>query len=108
MREYTCPVCGYDQLMRPPAEFTICPSCGTEFSYTDATATHEELRNAWIRSGMHWHSRRRNPPPGWNPALQLLRAGYGFTTNVGPDTLNSRFVQGSKLWRYPTDQTQIS
>lgn len=78
---YICPVCGYNQLLAPPSEYTICPSCGTEFEYDDFTASHAELRQRWIAAGMPWHSRRLPPPPGWNPVSQLLRAGYNPLTS---------------------------
>jgi hypothetical protein len=48
---YLCPVCGYDRLEDPPGTFTICPSCGTEFGYDDAFASHAELRAKWLQNG---------------------------------------------------------
>jgi len=53
---YLCPVCGYDHLTDPPGNFTICPSCGTEFGYDDAFASHAQLRTAWLRKGAPWWS----------------------------------------------------
>ncbi len=73
---YTCPVCGYAKLKYPPQDYTICPSCGTEFGYKDFATTHEELRDRWIASGAHWHSQRIPPPADWNPFEQLVQAGY--------------------------------
>lgn len=73
---YTCPVCGYDNLERPPADYHICPCCGTEFGYDDFTFSHGELRKRWIANGMRWHRRRTGPPPGWNPITQLFKAGF--------------------------------
>ncbi len=70
---YTCPVCGYNELELPPADFTICPSCGTEFGYHDATASIEELRQRWIKRGAPWTSQAAPPPPDWNPWAQLWR-----------------------------------
>ena len=76
---YVCPVCGYNGLQYPPANFTICPSCYTEFGYDDATLTHEALRREWIQNGMQWEaSNITPPPPGWNPVQQLLDAGFGY------------------------------
>lgn len=46
-----CPVCGYGGLTEPPSDFTICP---TEFGYDDATRSHEELREEWVRNGSRW------------------------------------------------------
>jgi hypothetical protein len=69
---FTCPVCYYDQLEEPPCDYNICVCCGTEFGYDDDDATHEELRERWIRNGAHWFF--QNPPTFWNPYAQLLRA----------------------------------
>jgi hypothetical protein len=74
-RYYTCPVCGYDRLARPPTLYAICPSCGTEFEYHDFTLSHADLRRAWIENGPAWHSKRIAKPAGWDPWLQLMRAG---------------------------------
>lgn len=74
---HTCPVCGYDQLLYPPEDFTICPSCGTEFGYHDSARSHRELRLQWIRSGALWQSAVIQPPPLWNGYEQLIRAAYG-------------------------------
>ena len=41
---YTCPVCAYAALIYPPEDFTICPSCGTDFGYHDSNKTNAELR----------------------------------------------------------------
>jgi hypothetical protein len=51
---YTCPVCEYDKLSEAPENFTICPSCGTEFEYDEAFLSHMELRDRWVRKGAHW------------------------------------------------------
>jgi hypothetical protein len=71
-----CPVCGYKKLPRPPENFLICPSCGTEFGYDDFKKSHEELRYEWMSAGMHWFSRSRQRPANWNPLDQLASAGY--------------------------------
>ena len=74
---HTCPVCGYPKLDEPPYDehncptYIICPSCGTEFGYDDATARHSELRQKWIEGGMRWWSRATSPPAGWEPVRQL-------------------------------------
>lgn len=72
----TCPVCGYNKLPRPPQNFLICPSCGTEFGYDDFKTSHVELRHEWMSAGMPWFSQSRPQPPGWNPIQQLTDAGY--------------------------------
>jgi predicted RNA-binding Zn-ribbon protein involved in translation (DUF1610 family) len=74
---YICPVCGFPDLDEPPydeskcASFDICPSCGTEYGYHDATRSHSELRREWVRNGMRWWSQSRKPSKGWDPELQL-------------------------------------
>jgi len=81
----SCPVCGYQGLRRPPRNFSICPSCGTEFEYDDFGMSREEvdqrrieLRNRWIESGPIWHSKVVPAPPAWNPVAQLLSAGFSL------------------------------
>jgi hypothetical protein len=73
---YVCPVCAYPRLPHPPVDFTICPSCGTEFGYHDSTRSYSELRFYWIENGMQWHSRVVRQPQDWNPVAELLEAGY--------------------------------
>lgn len=72
---YTCPVCLYVEMPYPPADYDICPCCGTEFGNDDADFSYEQLRERWIRSGARWFF--GNPPPGWNPWMQLIHAGLG-------------------------------
>jgi predicted RNA-binding Zn-ribbon protein involved in translation (DUF1610 family) len=49
-RLFTCPVCGDNHIDEPSydrtgcANYTICPSCGTEFSYDDANSAYAQLR----------------------------------------------------------------
>lgn len=74
---FMCPVCGYDRMLRPPAVGYICPCCGVEFEVDDDELSHDELRRMWIARGRPWFSRATQPPAGWNPVLQLERAGYG-------------------------------
>ena len=68
---YTCPVCGFDRLEDPPNNYTICPSCGTEFEYDDVRMTRAELRRAWVEGGYKWWSELERPPARWNPERQL-------------------------------------
>ena len=51
---HTCPVCGYDQLSEPPKDFTICPSCGTEFGYDDVRQTVGQLLATWLQTCPRW------------------------------------------------------
>ena len=78
--KYVCPVCGYAALERPAADFTICPSCGTEFELDDEIKTHAELRKLWLESGAKWFSESIKPPAGWREYRieQLVR----FTLNT--------------------------
>jgi len=68
-----CPVCFYDNMPNAPQDYHICPCCGTEFGNDDQERTHEQLRQFWISTGAKWFF--REPPPLWNPWLQLSLAG---------------------------------
>lgn len=72
---YMCPVCGFGAMTKPPADYNICPCCGTEFGYDDLRHPWEELREAWLSKGAPWFSRQTPAPEGWNPVKQLLEAG---------------------------------
>jgi hypothetical protein len=69
---YTCPVCGYKNLPTPPNDFSICPSCGTEFGNDDFELTHEQIRQQWINAGAHWFSDIVPMPENWDLFKQLL------------------------------------
>lgn len=73
---HQCPVCGFTGLVDPPADFEICPCCGTEFGFDDDLKSHAELRMEWVMGGMHWFSNANHAPPNWDPVNQLLRAGF--------------------------------
>src|SRR5262247_3286879 len=81
-----CSVCGYD-LGKPTwrgnwPSFEICPCCGIQFGYDDATGgdktarqeIYRRWRRDWIKRGMHWWS-SRPAPSDWNPIRQLQRIG---------------------------------
>ncbi|RBP15900.1 hypothetical protein DFR50_107170 [Roseiarcus fermentans] len=80
-----CPVCGYDGLEEPAYDdvgapsYEICPCCGIEFGYEDASRSHESLREEWIAKGMPWWADDK-PPPGWDPVQQVrsLTEGPGI------------------------------
>jgi len=74
---YPCPTCGYP-LEAPVEDSDICPSCGTQFGYSDSGRTYSQLRENWVQHGAPWHSRVERVPRGWNPWLQLIRAGYEY------------------------------
>jgi hypothetical protein len=82
----TCPVCGYDNLPFAPADYNICPSCGTEFGYDDFTASHAELRMRWLQNGAPWFSQSTPRPPGWNALDQISRSGLGPRCEAGTQT----------------------
>jgi len=73
---HTCPVCAYQQLTDPPSDYAICPCCGVEFDYDDATKSHAQLRAEWIAAGLKWFSRATPPPQGWDGRRQLAQGGF--------------------------------
>ena len=77
--KYMCPVCGY-LMSKPPRDFTYCPSCGTEFGFTDSIKTYENLRKKWVANGARWWSTVRPAPPAWDSTLQLK---FLFAVNGG-------------------------
>jgi hypothetical protein len=78
-----CPVCrypgveAYDQYAC--STFEICPCCGNEFGYDDATRSHAQLRLEWIAAGMPWWSTATKPPAGWDARHQLGNGDYPIT-----------------------------
>jgi hypothetical protein len=70
---FRCPVCLFAGLPYPPADYNICPCCGTEFGSDDNEYTHEQLLARWIAGGALWFY--GHPPTGWNPWLQLAEGG---------------------------------
>jgi hypothetical protein len=78
MKNYICPVCGYPQLEKPAWEletgtpsFDICPCCGCEFGYHDATpVAGNNYRRNWIKQGAVWF-RSELRPTDWNLKHQL-------------------------------------
>src|ERR1035441_1916495 len=80
---FMCPVCGYDGLTKPAMNHQICPSCGTQFGYSDAgpepiAEIHSGLRAYWLNHGASWQSSVIPRPPNWNASAQLIKAGLGF------------------------------
>jgi hypothetical protein len=70
-----CPICGF---RIAPVDFTICPSCGTEFGIDTLDHTSQELRDIWISNGPRWESTVDDPPDNWNPWQQLVAAGLSY------------------------------
>jgi len=87
---YNCPVCGFPDLEFPPQDHTICPSCGTQFGYDDVGHSHIDLRKLWIWEGAPWFL--ENPPPHWDPWMQLIRAGFGADIPFRADVEHTRAV----------------
>lgn len=89
-RQHICPVCGYPGLTEAARDsagntsFEICPSCGTEFGYDDATASHEILRARWLKAGALWWSKAIRKPRAWDPIAQLHDAGLLDVLEAGP------------------------
>jgi len=73
---HLCPVCGYREMPDPPEDFNICPCCGTEFGYTNAGVTNEQVRAKWLSQNAPWFSPDIQPPADWNPHRQLVEAGF--------------------------------
>jgi hypothetical protein len=55
MDNFRCPVCRYEDASLPPYSDgdghwyqEICPRCGVQFGYKDATRSHSELRTTWL------------------------------------------------------------
>lgn len=86
---YRCPVCFYDKLPYPPADYHICPCCGTEFGNDDAEFSHHQLREMWIAGGANWFFGKA--PEHWNPWMQLLTAGQGFASYIPRPFIELRF-----------------
>jgi hypothetical protein len=79
---YTCIVCGFNELDEPPyyesgnPSDEICPCCGIQFGYDDFDAQdkqvfYEQWRNKWILDGCQWFSKGWNPPENWNAKQQI-------------------------------------
>ena len=74
---FLCKVCGYNygdyvwgEDGKNPS-FEICPCCGTEFGYEDATEKAILLsRKKWFDSGAKWHFSEEKPK-NWNLEEQL-------------------------------------
>lgn len=114
---FTCPVCGWERMRNPPTNHEICPCCGTQFGYTDASVTHEDLRLKWVHKGAKWHSSSWRPGPSdFNASAQLARLetrekyareelitllqGWGWTDlqEVSPQVLRKRMQECIKGW----------
>jgi hypothetical protein len=78
---YQCPVCFYSGLPYPPADYHICPCCGTEFGQDDDNYSHAQLREMWVATGAHWFFGK--PPLSWNPWLQLIEGGLSGAAATG-------------------------
>ena len=84
---YMCLVCGYDNLAKPPRDYTICPCCGTEFDADDFEVTHSELRRMWEENGMQWYSNVIQQPANYNPIAQLRKLFANSVANFTPNNV---------------------
>jgi hypothetical protein len=77
---YKCPVCAFAQMPYPPADYNICPCCGTEFGIDDDFASYLELRDDWLRRGGKWFGETKpyTRPAFWNAWNQLESAGFPY------------------------------
>jgi hypothetical protein len=99
---FKCPVCGYNSLRKPPENHEICPSCGTQFGYTDETPeplalAHTRLRRNWISNGARWHSRVVPQPPFWDPWTQLISAHLLDIALTAPNQVDAVYSKEREL-----------
>jgi len=94
----------------PPADYNICPCCGTEFGGDDESMSHAELRNQWIAGGARWFYRQ--PPVGWNGWEQLQQANFvGLSTIPYVEPPSFTIDSGKNtpvLYQQPIDQASGS
>lgn len=77
-----CRVCGFDLGEDFPwgpdgrtCSFNICPCCGVEFGYEDATPEGIlKFRAEWFATGGLFRDKSQRPP-GWSRVMQLQRIG---------------------------------
>ena len=100
---HICPGCGYAKLEFAPEDFTICPSCGTEFGYQDATRSYYDLCQDWIAGGLKWHSRVEELPFPWNPYNQLITSKMPYETKWLESTKVIVIKTLASIWVEPTN-----
>jgi len=82
VEKFQCHVCGFPELERPAYDlemnqplFDICPCCGCEFGYNDATPKARERHlKEWIKQGAIWFKPDVRPPK-WDLVSQLKLIG---------------------------------
>lgn len=87
-KRFKCPVCGFPALEEPAWDpetgspsFNICPCCGCEFGYDDATPqARERYRQQWIDRGAPWFKPELRPV-NWDLEEQLCGIGYCLTSD---------------------------
>jgi|RhiMetdeSRZDD1v2_1073273.scaffolds.fasta_scaffold1213880_2 hypothetical protein len=89
---YYCPVCLYPDLPFAPKDHNICPSCGTEFGYDDASKSWADLREQWMNSGAKWFSDATPKPDGWDAYKQLF-GSISLAVTATDDSLNEMPVR---------------
>jgi hypothetical protein len=99
---FTCPVCAYPSLQSPPENFSICPSCGTEFGFDDAGKSHEELRRQWITDGLQWFNDLVPRPLNWDAWKQLANGGYEkYAPSLSTNSVSANDLSVSENWTLP-------
>lgn len=93
---HQCPVCGFG-MDEPPANYNICPCCGTEFGYHDRNASIVQLRANWIRDGLRWWSPVDSVPENWDPSIQVAALLSGNSTPSG-DEGDSQLKRNKRRW----------
>ncbi len=68
--KFRCPVCAF-WMSKAPVDYTMCPSCGTEFGVDDVDQSFSEIRSQWLDAGAPWWSTLIGPPENWNPIKQI-------------------------------------
>ena len=76
-KKFTCPICTYPLLTEPFENFEICPSCGTQADYEDATPLNRQLRRMklrlqWVNKGCPWFNHEVTIPAFWPMHVKRL------------------------------------
>lgn len=79
-----CRVCGYEYDSPPWGSdgmtpiFEICPCCGVEYGYEDATLTGiKKYRHQWINDGCKWNDPDQRPSD-WSYETQIINVPEQF------------------------------
>jgi hypothetical protein len=75
---YICPVCGFDDLIKPPYDekgnesYEVCHCCAFEFGFDDFHDGHsfDSYKQKWISEGAEWFYQPTKPKV-WNYNEQI-------------------------------------